>query len=142
MYNMQPMSDIHVFILFSTLAVVAIADIQGLRWVTGRVPTLNLRLTKTLHLLVYAGLAGMITTGLTMFLRDSEYLLSNPAFLVKMCFVAALVINSFVIGSHMKVAIERPFAALSAREKAWLIGSGLISGISWISAMLIGFSLE
>lgn len=136
------MSDIHVFILFTTLAAVVIADVQGLRWVIGHVQTLNARVLHLLHYLVYAGLLGMIVTGVTMFSRDSEYLLSLPNFLVKMFFVAALVINSFVIGSHIKVAAEKPFAALSGKEKMWLIGSGLVSGISWVTAMLLGFSLE
>lgn len=136
------MSDIHVAILFSTLSVVVFADVQGLRWVLGRVRTLNARLTRALHILVYVGLLGMILTGVTMFLRDSEYLLSNPAFLVKMVFVAALVANSFLIGAHIKVATEKPFAELSVTEKRRLIISGVVSGACWLGAMLLGFSLE
>ncbi len=84
----------------------------------------------------------MVVTGFTMFSRDSEYLLSNPLFLVKMVFVTALVVNSFLIGSHIKVASEKPFAALSSGEKTKLIVSGIVSGVCWVGAMLIGFSLE
>jgi hypothetical protein len=136
------MSDIHSFILFMTLAVVVFADLQGLRWVLGWVPTLSARVVRFLHLVVYLGLGGMIATGLSMFVRDSEYLLSNPIFLVKMMFVSALVINSFLIGAHIKVASEKPFAGLSRREKTKLIVSGAVSGLCWVGAMLLGFSLE
>lgn len=140
-YN-SAMSDIHVFILFTTLAAVAFADLQGLRWVLGRVQTLNARMMRGLHWLVYLGLSGMIVTGYMMFSRDSEYLLSNPVFLAKMVFVASLIVNSFLIGSHMKVASEKPFVEISPGEKTKLILSGAVSGMCWISAMLLGFSLE
>ena len=136
------MSEIHELILFSTLAVVACADVVGLLWVLGRFSTLNARLMNALHLLVYVGLGGMIVTGLTMFSRDSEYLLSNPVFLVKMVFVATLVVNSFLIGAHLKVASEKPFAALPRGEKWRFIVSGVVSGFCWVGAMLLGFSLE
>lgn len=136
------MSDIHLSILFTTLAVVAFADLQGLRWALGRVSTLNTRLTRALHLLVYIGLGGMVLTGLTMFSRDSEYLLSNPLFLSKMVFVGALIVNSFLIGKHIKVASEQSFAELGGREKTKLVVSGVVSGACWLGAMLLGFSLE
>lgn len=136
------MSEIHELILFMTLAVVAFADLQGLRWVLGFVPTLSARIVRVLHFVVYLGLGGMVMTGLTMFSQDSEYLLSNPIFLVKMVFVTALVVNSFLIGSHIKVASEKPFASLSSGEKTKLVVSGIVSGMCWVGAMLLGFSLE
>jgi len=136
------MSDIHVFILFSTLAVVAFADLQGLRWVLGKVAILHARMMHVVHWLVYAGLGGMILTGVSMFSRDSEYLLGNPVFLAKMVFVGALVVNSFLIGAHISIASEKPFAELSKGEKIKLIVSGAVSGFCWLGAMLLGFSLE
>jgi hypothetical protein len=140
-YN-KTMSEIHELILFITLAVVVFADLQGLRWVLGWVPTLSARIVRVLHFVVYLGLGGMVVTGLTMFSRDSAYLLSNPVFLVKMVFVAALIANSFLIGAHIQVASEKPFAQLSSGGKKKLIVSGIVSGVCWISAMLLGFSLE
>ncbi len=136
------MSEIHELILFMTLAVVVFADLQGLRWVLGWVSTLSSGIVRVLHFIVYVGLGGMVVTGLIMFSRDSEYLLSNPIFLTKMVFVAALIANSFLIGAHIKVASEKPFASLSSGEKTKLVVSGIVSGVCWVGAMLLGFSLE
>jgi hypothetical protein len=77
-----------------------------------------------------------------MFIDRSSYLLSQTAFLVKMCFVAALVINGFLIGSVSRLASEKAFAELSSSERRRVFVSGAVSTIGWIGAVACGIILS
>lgn len=66
----------------------------------------------------------------------SSYLVTVPAFLLKMAFVVTLFINGLVIGHLVKVATERSFASLSWRERLPLLVSGAVSTTAWIGAFV------
>lgn len=135
------MATLHLSILALTAIVILIADEQGFAWMRGKVSLLDPRRMRWLHALMWMGLGGMIATGLIQFLPAYEYYLAEPTFIMKMCFVAILVLNGILIGRLQHIAAERPFASLSTAEKLPLLASGTISTIAWVSAGLIGYFL-
>lgn len=127
---------IHITTATALIGLVVATDLYGLLWVIGRRTTLSRRTLTVLHRLVWTGLTVMIASGGVMFLTYREYLLTVPAFFVKMGFVAALLINAVVIGRHLHLAAERPFAEVSRRERRSLYISGVVSTGSWVGAIL------
>jgi hypothetical protein len=90
----------------------------------------------------WAGLLIMAASGVTMFLSYKDFLLYTPTFYVKMLFVGTLFINAFFIGKFLKVATERPFSALTKKEKFPLFLSGAFSTIGWVGAISCGLILS
>ncbi len=131
---------VHLTILFITGFFIVVSDYAAFKWVTGKVQTLNLVSLKRNHWAVGIGLTLMILTGSFMAFGGSgdrmAELFANPAFWVKMSFVALLIINSFVIGAHLKTPAERPFASLTAKEKWPLYISGAVSTFAWVGAIV------
>ncbi len=134
--------QVHITTVFALITTVIVTDIAALLWVAGKKETLSFGLLRTLHMLVWVGLVLMMLSGGTMFLSYREYLLSVPAFYIKMGFVSALVVNAFVIGKHLHIASERSFASLSREERRPLLISGIVSTVSWIgvvsAALMLG----
>lgn len=126
---------IHITTVFALIALVLYTDKVGLSWMRGTIETIPAKKLTMLHRLVWTGLGIMIASGVTMFIPLQSYLLTVPAFYIKMGFVLVLVINAFAIGRLMHVATERPFAELSAAERWPLFISGTLSTISWIGAI-------
>lgn len=129
-----PLLQIHVTAVFATIAVVVVSDVHGMLWLMGKLPTLPRKRMELLHKAVWAGLVCAIAAGFTMFLFYPDYLLSLWAFRFKVLFIAALLINAFLIGKHMRLAYTQSFASLSAREKRLLFISGAVSTLGWIGA--------
>jgi hypothetical protein len=125
---------VHLTTIFTLIPVIIGNDLAALLWVRGTIPRLSLRLLTWVHWIVWGGLILMIGSGLTMFLSYQDYLLSLPAFYVKMGFVAALVVNAFVIGKHHPTASERTYASLSPRERRPLFVSAGVSTAAWVGA--------
>jgi hypothetical protein len=96
------------------------------------------RRTHLLHFGVWAGMCIIILAGMTMFLYSSSYYLSLPAFRIKMLFVAALLVNSFFIHTHLKISHNAAFADLPTRKKRELVLSGAVSALSWAGAFICG----
>lgn len=131
---------LHIGILVITLVCIIWADIYTSFWLHGKKQTLNPKIVYRLHTAVTLGLTGMITTGTALFWPLREYLTDNsPAFFIKMFFVFALVVNSFVIDTYMKLATIYSFKDISMRQKAILFASGSISLLSWLGAILAAF---
>ncbi len=131
--------DLHLITLACTAIAILYSDHLAYGYFRGKQLLLEAKVLHRLHIAVWIGLVGMIITGIGLFLPMSAYLLGEPTFYVKIAFVLTLVFNAWVIGKIQHVATERPFAALTTKEQRFLIISGAISGISWISAALIGF---
>lgn len=138
---MIEVSAIHVAILVVTAFFVVCTDFLGLLYLLGKKKTLPEKPVTWAHRIILAGLCGMILSGVTLFVPMREYLLSQPNFYVKMAFVAALVINAFVIGAHMKKAFTTPFKELPSLEKKKLLVSGAVSTLSWLGAIFGGIYL-
>ena len=133
---------LHVGILILTAGAILWADVYGSSWLKGKKTTLNPVIVGRLHLAVTIGLTGMITTGITLFWPLREYLINeNSAFITKMFFVFALVVNSIVIEQYMKIATTTAFKDVSLRQKVILFVSGTVSLLSWIGAVLAAFQL-
>lgn len=128
---------IHIGAFFLTIAGVIAADIYGLRWISGHKQTLNEKTLHRLHLYVAHGLVAAITSGAIMFYPVADYLLTDPAFQLKMFLVLALVVNSFVIGKHMLLASSTPFKTLPNKTKITLVASGLVSSSAWIGTYIV-----
>ncbi len=133
---------IHIGILILTAIAILWADIYGSSWLKGRRTTLNPIIVARLHTAVTIGLTGMITTGIILFWPLREYLTNaNGPFIAKMIFVFALVINSLVIESHMKIATTIAFKDTSFKQKSILFVSGVVSALSWVGAVIAAFQL-
>ena len=139
------MDDLVFYIHLASLAIAAIgivwADHQAWGWIRGTHDTiLHSKLLAT-HWVVGSGLTGLIASGLYLFWPARDFLLGQPLFLLKMAFVAALVVNSFVIEHLMHAAVRGPWRALSTRERLPLVVSGAVSTISWFGAGIVALVL-
>ena len=113
---------------------VLVADKVGLGWIRGKVRTIQPRTLHRLHRAMSYALTGLIASGLYLFWPMREYLLQQNLFLLKLLFVAMLVINSIVIDRLMLVATKVPFASVSNKGKVVLLLSGAFSFICWAGA--------
>ena len=136
------LATLHLIILVITLIGVVRADHEGFAWIRGKKPILDFQKLRMYHYWVGTGLFGMIVTGLILLWPMRDYLLtSSPLFILKMIFVALLVVNAFTIWELLKVATVRTFASLSLKEKIPLFTSGLISTGCWMGAVVLGLYL-
>lgn len=139
------MQDIILGFHLLTLAFVAVtifqADSLAFSWIRGYEAVIDAEESRKLHKRTWIGLALMIATGVLLFWPGRDYLLTRPQFFIKMAFVLALIVNGFIIGSLQKVATEKSYASLSAREKLPLFISGAVSTISWAGAAIMAFFL-
>lgn len=140
------MSEIFVPIHLLALAFVAWnvfhADHLGFNWIRGKVPMLDTDTVKKYHNRTWFGLILMILTGFILFWPTREYLLTRPQFFIKMGFVLALFINSFVIGILSKTSTTKTYSSLTFSQKLPLIISGGVSTVSWLGATVMAFFLE
>lgn len=136
-----PILYIHLATLGGTVLCLLFADHQAFSWVMGHKEKLNKKTIEVVHYLTLVGLGIMIVSGVAMAIPLREYLFTVPAYWIKMAFVLALVVNSFVIGSLMKTAFNHSFKSLALSEKLPLFVSGSVSGISWLGAIIAAFNL-
>lgn len=132
---------LHIGILVATGCCVVFADIYASQWLRGNIHILNAKIVSRLHQVVSIGTIGMITTGIALFVPVSDFLVQSQTFFIKMTFVLALVVNSFVIEKHMNIATTQAFTNISQREKIVLFVSGTISSVSWLGALISAFFL-
>ena len=131
--------DIHLAILAVTALLILYADHEGFSYLRGTRELLSLKKTKSLHYGVWAGLVGMIATGIVLFWPERAYFVSEPEFLIKMCMVFALVVNAVLIGTLSKISATIPFAQLPQKTKRLLFISGGVSTLGWVGAAIVGF---
>ncbi|HCC06319.1 TPA: hypothetical protein DEP94_03120 [Candidatus Nomurabacteria bacterium] len=140
------MSELFLPLHFLVLAFVAWnvfhADHLGFSWIRGKVAMLDTTTVKKYHNRTWIGLILMILTGLVLFWPTREYLFTRPQFFIKMGFVVALFINSFVIGLLSKISTTKTYASLTFSQKLPLIISGGVSTISWLGATVMALFLE
>lgn len=126
----------HIGAFVVNITLVILADALGLLWAVGYWEALPRAPLMWLHRLVGLGLAVSIATGALLFWASRDYLLTVPAFYVKVALVAALVVNSFVIGRHLAVATSQPFASLESSEKRRLFLSAGVSFGGWFGVII------
>lgn len=129
-----PLLQIHITAVFATFALVILSDTHGLLWILGKLKTLPKKRMEFFHIAVWFGLVTIVTAGFLMFISYPGYLLSLPAFRLKMLFVFFLLVNAFVIGKHLHTATSTAFKDVPKKEQLFLLISGAISTIGWIGA--------
>jgi hypothetical protein len=133
--------NLHIASIFCAVGVILLADHEAFLWMRGKKQVLSVSRMKLLHYAMWAVLLALITTGTLLFLPRYDYLLSQPLFVIKLLFVAILVVNAILIGNLMHVATKQSFASLSQNQKLELFMSGTISVFSWASVTAIGLYL-
>ncbi len=131
----------HLISLSFTVLGVLFADHLGFDWLRGKKQLLDAEVLARTHRWVGVGLGLMLGSGSVLFWNAHTYLLTTAPFYIKMSFVLALIINSFVIETYMRTATERPFASLTRKEKLPLLISGAISTVCWLGAATTAFFL-
>lgn len=132
----QLLVGVHVTSFIFNIALVVASDLLALAWVLGKINRLPYKLMLWLHRLVGVGLTVSILSGAYLFSQLDGYLLTVPAFYVKVALVLTLVINAFVIGKHIWVAAEYSFANLRWSQRYPLLISGAVSTSAWIGVYL------
>jgi hypothetical protein len=131
-----PLLQIHLTAIFTTLAIVVVADAHGLLWLTGKIEKLPAARMYVLHTLTWIGVICIAAAGISMFASAFEYYLSLPAFRFKMLFIFGLVLNAFFIGKHIPMATTTVFKTLPQKDKIILLVSGAVSTLSWLGAYI------
>jgi len=132
---------VHLTILSITVLGIAFTDIYGLLWVLGKKETLDIKILRRMHLFVWAGLLGMIATGIYMILPSAGAYWGLELFKWKMLFVIILCINAWFIGKHMEIAGSTSWKNVSVKTKRTLVISGLASTGSWTAAFVLAKTL-
>lgn len=132
------MATLHLIIASVTGLMVLYADEQAAAWVFGKRELFHPGTFRFLHQAVSIGLALLLITGGIMYSQSAPAYLSLPIFDVKMVTVFALILNTYSINRFSQVALMRPFASLSTRERFPLYISGAISLLGWGTAFACG----
>jgi hypothetical protein len=132
---------IHMTALAVAVVGILLADNLAFGWFRGKEATLDLvKLTKYHHTVSW-GLTFLIVSGSLLFWPLRDYLLHSTLFLIKMFFVAVLVVNSLVIGRFLPIAATRTYASLSFKEKLPLMIIGAVSSLAWLSVVVAALFL-
>lgn len=132
---------LHLTFICLTGALVLFADHQAFKWMRGKTPVMNRRLVFSLHYAVALGLACILITGGTLFLRAPAYYFGEPVFLIKMSTIAVLIINSYFLGRNAELATTRTFASVVGGERIAILASGAVSTLGWLVAISSGLIL-
>ncbi|MFD4658273.1 hypothetical protein ACFWP2_21895 [Kitasatospora sp. NPDC058444] len=126
---------VHLASLVLGFGAVLVADYYGLLWMTRRC-TLHeaLGATSRLHLPIWAGLGGLIVSGVML-----EPKLSSALTCVKLALVLLLTVNGLQAGLLNQRMAQHGPTALTPRLLAWGAGTALVSQICWWGAVVIGF---
>ena len=94
--------------------------------------------------MVWLGLAILVISGVFIFFGDTENYLHSSKFLAKMTIVGIIIINGLVFHAYHIPRLHRhinnhfPSSDEFIRNAPLLLGSGAISMVSWISAIILG----
>jgi len=100
-----------------------------------------------LHLgsiLVWTGLFLLVASGVALFFLDPQYYLNSSKFLAKMSIVGILIINGVLLHIIQIPLLKRhighhfPSSDEFIRKRLFLLGSGVVSMVSWVSALILG----
>lgn len=127
---------LHILALLFAAWNIVHADHLAFSWIRGKEPMLDAKKVAKYHKGTGIALVLVIITGTIAFLSIRSEII-YPQFYIKMGFVVALIINSFVIASLSKIPTKRTYASLSTQEKFPLMLSGAVSTISWLGAAVM-----
>ncbi|MFF7726987.1 hypothetical protein [Streptomyces sp. NPDC008001] len=126
---------VHLSSLVLGFGAVLVADYYGLLWMTGRC-TLKEALGSAgrLHTPIWAGLVGLVASGMLLHPNPSATLTS-----VKLVLVLLLSLNGLQAGVLNRRMAEQPSASPSPRILAWGGATAVVSQVCWWGAVVIGF---
>lgn len=94
--------------------------------------------------LVWAGVFVLVISGLLLFFTNPETYLASPKFLVKVTIVAIIILNGIIFHlvhmPHIKKHLDLKFneSGTFLKKSSFLMASGAISMVSWISTVILG----
>jgi hypothetical protein len=135
-------ATLHTVALFVHLASLALgfgavlsADYHGLLWATGRCRLAEvLAVTERLHTPIWAGLAGLVASGVMLHPR-----LDSPLTLTKIALVLVLTLNGLQAGLLGRQLAQQPEAGPSRAILVRGAVTALVSQLCWWGAVVIGF---
>lgn len=110
----------------------------------GRIVRDELRFMKLGGKLVWAGLALLVVSGALLFSTDPDTYLTSSKFLAKLTIVGVIIVNGIIFHlihiPHIEGHLGLKFAhhPTFMRKASFLIASGAVSMISWISTVVLG----
>ncbi|MET8545643.1 hypothetical protein ABZW03_34155 [Kitasatospora sp. NPDC004799] len=126
---------VHLASLVLGFGAVLVADYYGLLWMTRRCTLQEAVGTASrLHLPIWAGLAGLVVSGVML-----EPDLSSPLTVVKLSLVLALTVNGLQAGLLNRRTAQHGAAPLTRRLLVWGAGTAVVSQVCWWGAVVIGF---
>ncbi|MFJ6794875.1 hypothetical protein [Streptomyces sp. NPDC091268] len=138
---METDGSMHKVALFAHLASLVLgfgavlsADYYGLLWATGRCALDEAVVATTrLHVPIWAGLGGLVLSGLMLHPN-----LDSPLTLTKLSLVAALTVNGLQAGLLAR-RLEAAVDPVGPKLLAWGAATALVSQACWWGAVVIGF---
>ncbi|MFE2166234.1 hypothetical protein ACFXB3_14365 [Streptomyces sp. NPDC059447] len=139
--HVQADESMHTAALFAHLASLVLgfgavlsADYYGLLWATGRCTLAEVvGATARLHVPIWAGLGGLVLSGL-MLHPDID----SPLTLTKLGLVAALTVNGLQAGLLAR-RLEATGETIERKLLVWGGATALVSQVCWWGAVVIGF---
>lgn len=126
---------LHLACLVLGFGAVLVADYYGLLWLSRRCSiTVATRSVQRLHVPIWAGLAGLVVSGMML-----EPDLTAPLVRVKLGLVLALTLNGLQAGLLNKRMTELGSAPFRTGLLRWGGATAMISQACWWGAMVIGF---
>ncbi|WP_432026152.1 hypothetical protein [Streptomyces sp. 1222.5] len=126
---------VHLASLVLGFGAVLSADYQALLWLTGRCTLRDaLNAANRLHVPIWAGLAGLVASGVLLN-PDLGSLLTR----VKLGLVLALTLNGLQAGLLGRRMAGQQTATVGRRLLGWATGTALVSQVCWWGAVVIGF---
>jgi len=136
---------IHVFGVILGAGAAFTSDFLFIRSVRdGRISEDELKLLRGASGLVWLGLLVIVVSGAWIFSSSPQEHLASAKFLAKMTVVAVIIANGLMFHfRHLPVMTRTVGQVLSAspefvKNKPLLLASGAVSGVSWLSAFLLG----
>jgi len=105
----------------------------------------EMRFLKLSSTMVWTGIGIIVLSGIAIFLSDIDHYFHSAKFLAKMTIVAIIIINGVIFHSihlprlHRHAESHFPSSDEFIRKTPYLIMSGAISLVSWLSAFVLGF---
>lgn len=100
-------------------------------------------LLEGMSVVIWVGIAVLVVTGIALFLPQRDALLISAKFIAKMCAVAVIVVNGFLLNVFVSPKMQKmdfTFKSNAADKSLRVAFSlGAISATSWYSALVLAF---
>lgn len=127
----------HLFGMALGLGGVAVTDYISLKLMKSfPLSTREAVIMKSISRVIWFGLVIAIVSGFFLYLPAAERLNESPKFLMKLIVVAVILVNGLVLNLYISPKLSGGSVSHRFRKVAYALGS--ISGVSWLSAFVLG----